>query len=351
VVDVTTTFSYDPSTGAVYQTHTVTPVTPPLVRAASGPRRGEFIRLAYTKAQPLFHPYDGTVIGYLCAADNVHELLVIEAGSQLPNPAGTAPLPCSAATPAANQGTWSLLSWLYEMDTDGDPTNDERLIFENIRDATFGPGHDEYGDPYLFLSVVCGQYRGPLGNPVNATGMPFAGAGPACVEFRVGDPTFDPMDPSTWVLRPTATGPAIPYWSYTQADFVAGPLGHVWLPPGEGAGGVRVERAFAPVSAQRLPGGRHLIANSQGVVENLTHPSVPTATDAATFGTPPSLAADVFEVDTQYDPASPNDPATQVHIIDVHRAIPDPWLADWTDPINQPSFAQRCQESLPPLRP
>jgi hypothetical protein len=40
-----------------------------------------------------------------------------------------------------------------------------------------------------------------------------------------------------------------------------------------------------------------------------------------------------------------------VHIIDLHKVIPDPWLEDWTDPINQPSFAQRCQASLSPLRP
>jgi hypothetical protein len=143
----------------------------------------------------------------------------------------------------------------------------------------------------------------------------------------------------------------IPYWSYTEADFRDGPLGHLYTPPGEGAGGTRANRAFVPVCAQRLPGGRHLITNSRGMVEGLTHESVPTATEAALFATPPSLGADVFEVETQYDPTAPNDPTTQVHIIDVHKVIPNPWLEDWTDPINQPSFAQRCQESLPPLQP
>ncbi|MBM3497598.1 MAG: hypothetical protein FJX74_02900 [Armatimonadetes bacterium] len=335
VVDVTTTFSYDPTTGAVIQTHSVTPVTPPLVRAATGPRRGEFIRLAYTKAQPLFHPLTGEIIGYLCAANNLHELLVIEAGSQRVNPPGADPLP------GIGGGTWVLLSWLYEMDTDGDATNDERLIFENIRHAALSPGQDEYGNPYLFLTVVCGQYRGPLGNPANAPGMAFEGAGPACVEFRVGNPAFDPANPATWVLFPSAAGMALPYWSYTEADYHAGPLGHLYTPPGESAGGTRMNRAFAPVCAQRLPGGRHVITNSRGLVDTLTHRTVPTATEAAVFATPPSLAADVFEVDTQYDPAAPNDPMTQVHIIDVHKVIPNPWLEDWTDPINQPSFAQR----------
>ena len=351
VVNVVTTFDLSPSTGAVLQTHAVHIVTPPLVKATTGPRKGEFIRIAYTRAQPLFHPYDGSVIGYLCAANNLHELLVVEAGTQRVNPAGSDPLPCLATTPAGNNGTWAILSWLYEMDTDGDPTNDERLIFENIRDSRVAIDHDEYGNRYLFLTVVCGQYRGPLGNPANATGMPFAGAGAACVEFRVGSPVFDIMNPATWVLLPSDAGAPIPYWSYTEANYVAGPLGHIWTPPGEGAGGSLVTKAFAPVSAQRLSGGRHLIANSRGVIEDLVHPNVPTATNAATFATPPSLAAEVFEVETQYDPAAPNDPSTQTHIIDLHKVIPDPWLEDWTDPINQPSFAQRCQESLPPVRP
>ena len=97
---------------------------------------------------------------------------------------------------------------------------------------------------------------------------------------------------------------------------------------------------------QRLPGGRHLIANYAGVVQNLVHPNIPTATD---FGTPPSLASDVVEVQTRY--TTPNDPATQVHVIDVHKIIPDPWDEDWSDPFNQPSYVQRSQESLPPLRP
>jgi hypothetical protein len=77
---------------------------------------------------------------------------------------------------------------------------------------------------------------------------------------------------------------------------------------------------------------------------------VPTSTDAL-FGTPPSLSADVFEVQTRYNPAAVDDPFQQTHILDVHKAIPNPWLEDWADPLNQPSFAQRCQESLPPRQP
>ncbi|MGQ9731793.1 MAG: hypothetical protein ACUVX8_11030, partial [Candidatus Zipacnadales bacterium] len=133
VLDVITTFTYDPSSGSVLQQHEVVIVTPPQVRVMSGPRRGEYVRVSYTKAQPLFHPYDGSVIGYLCAAENLHELLVVEAGSMIVNPVGTAPLPCLPSTPAGNNGTWALWSWLYDMDLDGNPDTIERLTFDNIR--------------------------------------------------------------------------------------------------------------------------------------------------------------------------------------------------------------------------
>jgi hypothetical protein len=134
----------------------------------------------------------------------------------------------------------------------------------------------------------------------------------------------------------------VPYWYYTDRDYQAGPLGRLFRP-----GQTTVDtKTFAPVSSQRLSYGRHLIANYKGFVENLTHPNLGTATD---YGTPPSLGSDVFEVETQY--TTPNDPATQRHIIDVHRAIPDPWDDEWADPINQPSYAQRVQDSGGPVVP
>jgi len=346
VIDVLTTFDYDVTTGSVLQTHEVQTVTPPLVRATTGPRRGEFIRVAYTRAQPLWDPGNGQLIGYLCAANNLHELLVIEAGTQRVNPPGADPLPSGSG------GTWAMWSWLYDQDQDA--TTDDRLIFENLRHMEVRYERDEYGDPYLFLAVVCGRYQGPRSDPVTGTGRPFENVGAVCLEFRVGDPVLDDTDPATWVLKPSAAGWPIPCWYYTEADYQAGPLGHLWTPPGEGAGGQRITKEFSPVCVQRLSAGRHLIVNYRSVMENLTHANVPTATDAYAcqgdqLRTPPSLAPDVFEVETRY--ATPNDPTTQLHTIDVDKCIPNPWLDDWNDPINQPSFAQRCQESLPPLRP
>ncbi|MGQ9732261.1 MAG: hypothetical protein ACUVX8_13445, partial [Candidatus Zipacnadales bacterium] len=202
--------------------------------------------------------------------------------------------------------------------------------------------------PYLFLSVACGRYRGRFADPLTGTGEPFEAINGICLEFRIGNPVLDITDPSTWALLPSAGGPDVPYWFYTDADYVTGPLGQLWTPPGEGAGGSLIQKTFAPVCVQRLSGGRHLIANYAGVIENLRHANCPTATS---FGTPPSLSSDVFEVETHYNPAAPNDPFTQTHVIDVHKCIPNPWLEDWADPINQPSYAQRCQESLASLRP
>ena len=67
------------------------------------------------------------------------------------------------------------------------------------------------------------------------------------------------------------------------------------------------------------------------------------------FGTPPSLTSEVFEVETRTSLGG--NPATQRHIIDVHKAIPDPWDDEWNDPFNQPAFAQRTQDSLLPTQP
>jgi hypothetical protein len=154
----------------------------------------------------------------------------------------------------------------------------------------------------------------------------------------------------TWTLVPADTGWFVPYWYSTDRDYEAGPLGHLWTPPGPGSpGAARAVKTFAPVCAQRLPGGRHIIANYAAAVDNLTQANVPTSTDPM-FGTPPSLGSDVFVVQTRYDPNQPNNPTTQVHVIDVHETIPNPWGDEWADPFNQPSFVQRSQDRLEPPR-
>ena len=152
-------------------------------------------------------------------------------------------------------------------------------------------------------------------------------AGTCCVEFRV--------DPATALQVPSALGWQVPMWVYTDRDYEAGPLGHLYTPSG-----VLMDRlgSFAPVCAQRLPGGKHVIANYTASVDNLTHASLNTATGPI-FSTPPSLSSEVFEVETYYGTA--NDPSTQLHTVDVTRCIPNPWSEDWADPINQPSFIQR----------
>jgi hypothetical protein len=340
VLDVATTFGFT-SPDNVTQTHVITIVTPPHLVTPASTRRGERVRVAYTKAVPLINPATGMVDGYLCAAANLNEVIVIAANAaRTVDPPATDPLP-------GGTGTWAMWSWLYANDADGNPATDDRLIFENIRDVQVSVQPDISGVRYLFVSVVCGRYRGPLGNPytinVPATGSPRA-AGPVCLEFRLGDPAtgFDRADPATWTLCAATGGWWVPYWYYTDLDYQAGPLGRLFRP-----GQTTVDvKTFAPVSCQRLSYGRHLIANYAGFVENLTHQNLGTATD---YGTPPSLGSDVFEVETRYGTA--NDPTTEQHIIDVHKAIPDPWDDEWADPFNQPSYAQRYQDSEHPAGP
>ncbi|HJN18445.1 MAG TPA: hypothetical protein QGH10_23290, partial [Armatimonadota bacterium] len=335
VVDVITTFDYDYTTGAVLQYHAIEVVTPGYVHAVYGPRAGEYIRVAYTKAVPITDPNNGDVVGYLCAGSNLHELLVVEHGTEQINPAA------GAAMPSGTGLTWSMWSWLYDHDDDADADTDERLIFQNIRHVSADYCTDENGATYIYLMVVCGRYRGPLADPYMLTDTLGNEAGACCVEFRV--------DPATASHVPSTLGWAVPYWAYTDRDYEAGPLGHLWTPPGEGnAGAARAVKTFLPVCAQRIPGGRHIIATYASAVDNLTHVNLDTATDAI-FGTPPSLGSEIFDVETTYGTA--NDPSTQMHTIDVNRCIPNPWGDAWTDPVNQPSFVQRSQDSPAPLRP
>jgi hypothetical protein len=335
VIDVITTFGFTPP-DQVTQTHRVEVLTPSHIMAPATTRPGERVRVAYTKTQPLFDPNAAGLVGYLCAASNLNQLVVIDALTGTVNP---------PATQAMGSGTWAMWAWLYASDADGNPATDDRLIFENIRDMRVSVQRDVDGVSYCFLSVVCGHYRGPLANPYTIN-VPQAGgqaAGPICLDFRIGAPGgFDPTNTATWRLYPSAGGWQVPYWYYTDIHYHAGPLGHL-IRPGQTTPD---NKSFAPASCQRLPFGRHLIANYAGLVENLTHANLQTAT---TFDSPPSLGSDVFEVETRYGTA--NDPTTEQQIIDVHKAIPDPWDDEWPDQFNQPSYAQRTLESVGPVGP
>ena len=325
VLDITTTFAYDPDTGATSQSHGAEVVTPTHIWRPDGRRRGEYVQVAYTKAIPVRDPSNGIVMGYLCAASNLHQLVAIARRDY------DAVDDDYLATPTAFQvnptgDEWVMWQWLY--DEDDDPDTTDRLIFENIRHVGLTRTTDEYGALYDYLMVVCGRYNGPLDEP---TPLTFGGleAGETCVEFRLTDAGLVANATGSWFL---------PYWYYTDRHYEVGPIGHVYP---EGAAEPATQ-AFYPSCAQRLPAGRHMVSNYASTVIDLTHENVPTATD---FGTPPSLGAIVFEVETRYETV--DDPYQQVHIIDVHEAIPNPWGDLWTDPINQPSFVHRIQESLP----
>ncbi|MEI6503148.1 MAG: hypothetical protein WCP21_19230, partial [Armatimonadota bacterium] len=167
VIDVVTWVN---SLGA--QTHRVDILTPTAVRIGT---QQAMTKLSYTKAQPIFDPNvganNGNVTGYLCAAANMHQFVVVERGTRLVDPPSTNLMPGGIAG-----STWAWLAWLYDANTaDANYTPSNPLIFRNIRDMELA-----YEVTQVFLTVTCGQFSGRLANTLpNATPHPLSlqGAG------------------------------------------------------------------------------------------------------------------------------------------------------------------------------
>ena len=127
------------------------------------------------------------------------------------------------------------------------------------------------------------------------------------------------------------SGPARSVFAYTTANYAAaGAFSRLVVPATNATGSNLVyPRRFYPVCVKVLYpgllfGGTVMITNYTGLVENLARPNV---------GSPGSgLQGVVFEVD-------PLQPAAS-QILE-GRIIPDPWQADWNDPLNQPAYAER----------
>ncbi|MEI6501971.1 MAG: hypothetical protein WCP21_13200, partial [Armatimonadota bacterium] len=149
------------------QTHRVDILTPSAVRIGT---QQAMTQLSYTKARPIFDPNNGNVTGYLCAAANVHQLVVVERGTRVVDP------PASNRMPAGSGGTWSWLSWLYDSGS-GSPSNP--LIFRNIRDVELS-----YEGSQVFLTVTCGQFAGRLSRTLpNAVPHPLSLQGAGVFEY------------------------------------------------------------------------------------------------------------------------------------------------------------------------
>jgi len=331
VVDVVTTVN-----ALGVQTHTVNVLTPSRIRLAEG-----MVKIAYTKAQPIFDPSTNEAIGYLCVAANLHQVMVVERQS---DPAATIRVnPTGAA--------WTWLSWLYDH-------ADGPLIFRNIRDLQLLREGTS-----MYLTVTCGQYGGRLATMRAGQPTHFLGAqGAGIFEFEI----FRDPDAGTWSrVTPddVAGGPAVtsddPNWWFTRRNYT------YWDPYNrdndhrrgltnihyDDAGAADddddpahwLDMAWNPVSAIRLPvdrrpvGGqrqvRHLVANYAEIIQNLTRDNV------VDKSSPASLFSSVFVVSS--DDNNDNAPENDLHALDRREVIPDPHEPDWPDPINQPAYADR----------
>lgn len=364
------------------QVHRVDVLSPSQVRLAEG-----MAKLAYTRATPIFDPGNGNVIGFLCAASNMHQLCIIEAGTKRFNPAAsTQPAHGSAGS------TWAWLAWVYDaVDNNSAPADDvdqvwvagqpepsvpfanaptNPLLFRNIRDVQLV---NEGG--WIFLTVACGQYGGRLSK--SGTGVPhwLADQGPGIFEFAIN--ATDPTTPASWrrsLAQDVAGGPTVtvddPVWYFNNTDYTYSrytwdyanrrldttqphdrrSLTNVlYHDPADAPGANRwMELPWNPVSCMRLPvdrrtvavgagtgrAVRHLVTNYAELVQNLSRDNVNDDLSA-----PAMLFSSVFVVssDDINDPAPEND----LHELDRREVIPDTHEPDWTDPINQPAYADR----------
>ncbi|HEY3397103.1 MAG TPA: hypothetical protein VGM19_05520 [Armatimonadota bacterium] len=281
VLDVVTTYALG------VQTHTVTEVTPEFVRPPWDPTHS--LKLRYVRAQPIFDPANNNLIGYLCAASNVDRVVVVEAGTKAVDPDPT-------TTPVGGTRPWSDWSGLYDLAAGP--------RFPNLRHLEYF----RFGDN-TYVAVVAGGILPPGANRPGAAGA---------VDLD-----------GVWVWQMDAAGPVPgggPFgsvWSYTATDYATktGAFGTVAT-----AAGVYGKR-FYPVCAKLLYpgpvfGGRVLITNYTGVVENLARENV--------GSTGSGLYGELFEVS--------GDAAKGLRD---SRIIPDPLGEDWNDPLNQPTYAER----------
>lgn len=321
------------------QSHIVLNLTPDFTRVGT---RDGLMRIAYTKAQPIFRPDDGLLAGYLCAASNLHQLVVVEAGSKRVNPPGT-------NAPVAGTFDWNWWAWLYDSDlTDALLAPDDPLIFRNIRHVEF-----TREDDFIYLTVTCGQYAGRARMVADGRPHVLAQEGAGVFEFAINVSGA----PGTWALEPAvdiASGtvlPDDPIWRFTTLNYTfSDPATNLrryltnlrytdadgverWLPMG-----------WDPVAAKRLPGDlrptgageriqRHLITNYAELIQNLNR------ANANTSVAPASLFSSVFAVNS--DDRNNNDPNDDLHDIDRREVVPDPNELDWPDPFNQPTYAER----------
>ncbi|MCD6351442.1 MAG: hypothetical protein J7M26_04895, partial [Armatimonadetes bacterium] len=172
----------------------------------------------------------------------------------------------------------------------------------------------------------------------DGTHPPYADlAGPAVVEFRV---LYDmAIGPSLIAAIPAGTAdPDRPIWDFTQTDYndPSGAPGPAYfrffrLPLPDGS---TYYKRFLPTCVKMLPTGRRLVVNNSGLIERLTK--------QALGRTGVVCSSEVLEIETANDADS--DPLNDSFDIDVRRVIPDPYGAEWRDPLLAPTYAERVTQ-------
>lgn len=312
VIDIQTTF-HDPVTLVRdgRQRHTITTVTPTYVQVGGSPRGYERVR--YTSAAPINDPGNGALIGYLCAASNLNQLLVVSAGGRIVNP--YASLQTSGGTAGA---TWAPWAWLYDADpADTNDVSGQPLQFENIKNVSL----KRIGGT-IYVGVTCSRYIGRSGEPAHA----LAAAGPGVFEFRIDVSSSDPAD---WQLDQMGTGAAWPtmdpHWFFVGDDYRGRPMTTISTAAGD------FDNRWYPVSAQRVSSDTVLITNSLSQTENATPANIGGGARQAVIG------SHIFEVLT--DDGGDADPTNDLHALDPQRSVPAPGQA-WADPFVQPAYAE-----------
>ena len=286
-------------------------LTPTQARVAT--TTAQLGRLEYTSAQPIFDPRDAeNCIGYLCAVPNLNQLVILENGTRSVNPLTTTVIPSRTGDRVAGDPTWAYWAWLYTVGTTLNP-----LIFDNIRHAEYSVAGTR-----VYVTVAASRYRGRMTPQASAPAAAVM-RGPGVFEFAL---TADPNAPGNWAQIAGNPSPDDPIWAFMQTDYTNSAAYRMayYVLPGP-SGPQVVQKAFDPSCATRLPDGRHIIATLAPFIENLTHTNA-----KGLSGT--SLGSEVFEVVTQGG----------ANYVDARNVIPDPRGTDWPDPLNQPSYAERC---------
>ncbi|MFP3904213.1 MAG: hypothetical protein ACLFWB_08250, partial [Armatimonadota bacterium] len=328
------------------QNHEVRVLTPSHVKLTSG--ASSMQKIAYSAVVPVFDPVNTACIGYLCAAANLHQLMVVERGTQRINP------PSDATPPNGTDGSnWKWLAWLWDADIEDTTYGpSDSLIFRNIRDMDLS-----YEGNFAYLTVTCGQYAGRLSDIQDGRPHEISKQGDGVFEFCMNLSG----GAGSWALEPATDDggtaePDTPIWYMTRRDYLYSypssetrrQLTNIRYQDADG-NNYWQHLPWFPVAASRLPSDsrpgdwdgddtteryfKHMVVNHAGLIMNLSRRNVPDRS------APAVLTSSVLTIQTE--DANDNYPGNDTLDIDRRLVIPDPARRDWTDPLAQPTDASR----------